>query len=173
MNIKEMGERVPLVMGSSYKDIYVSIHTARLLKECEFHVPTRKSFTIYHNDNENEQDGKSGPFGWEAGEVEFTEHFFANNSDVDYSNEAYTSYAFPTVVVAQSWLREVKGVNVWVTPNLLSSRPNDWTYNIVIYDKGRLVYEIRDKGEMGLYYEKALDEGLTEALEFLIKRKEE
>lgn len=172
MDTKELVNK-PHVRGHSYKDVYISLITAKLLKQLDFYIPVDKSVTEYTTERVHEEDGTSGPFGWEKGELEFSDGYFINNSPNDYSNDNYTSYAMPTQSVLQSWLREVHGIRVWVSPSIFSSAPNDWAYNILIYKKGKLICNIKDGGKIGLPFEYALEQGLQIGLEQLMDLKNE
>ena len=167
MNDEHVAHTKPFVRGDLYNDIYISINTAKLLKELNFNISVDLSVTEYTEERVHEEDGTSGPFGWEKGELEYSSGHFRNGSESDYSNESYTSYALPTQSVLQSWLREVHGIRVWVTPSQFSSAPNDWTHNVLIYRNGKLICHVEDGGEIGTPFEYALEEGLQIGLEQL------
>lgn len=168
MNIKDFDSFIPFTIGNVYKDIFCSLEVAKLAKQIGFNIPTRHSVTEYTSTQVNEQDGASGPFGWEEGELEFDGSFFINGSSSDYSNESYTSYALPTLATLQGWLREAKGISVWITPNEFSSAPNIWVYNLTYYQNGKLLEEIvkaTDDKHMGP--DQALNNGIHCALHIL------
>ena len=113
----------PFTRREVYKHVYISLDTAKLLKELDFNICVDLSVTEYTEGRSHDEDGMSGPFGWEKGEIEFGSHF-RNNSDSDYSNDSYTTYDLPTQIILQGWLREVHGVRVWVSnlPTKFSSK---------------------------------------------------
>lgn len=170
MNIKDFDTFMPFTIGNVYKDIFCSLEVAKLAKQIGFNIPTRNRVTVYLTTNEHDEDGTSGPFGWEEGELEFDDGFFVNDEpSVDYSNESYTSYALPTLVTLQGWLREVKGITVWITPNEFSSAPNIWVYNLTYYQNGKLLENIEkatDDKHMGP--DQALNNGIHCALHILL-----
>jgi len=167
MNISDIDPNSPITIGIM-KDSYVSLNTSKLLREIDFQVYVSKSVTVYHDDNEHETDGKTGPFGWECGELEYGDSFIVNGSS-DYSNDSYTTYPTPTQSVLQAWLREIHGIRVWVIPNPISSRPNDWVYNITMYEKGKLIVDLDEQGDFGLHFEEALEQGLQYGLNLINK----
>ncbi len=93
-----MGEFIP------YKE-------AVKLKELGFNEPCMAKYDISLTEQSHEEDGKSGPFGWEKGEVLFSKEFFINNyKGVDHSDENWISVGAPTWRSAFEWLREKHGL---------------------------------------------------------------
>jgi hypothetical protein len=79
-------------------------------------------------------------------------------------------YSCPTQSIAQKWLREIKGVYVWVEPVIgkrwkvsfcdfnVPTEDSDWMENEINKGNGYPVYDT---------YEKALETGILEALKLI------
>ena len=175
INETKIKDYLPGTHGSFNKSVYVSLYTAKILKQVGYDEYANLSVTEYITEQKNEQDGTSGPFGWKKGEIEFNSDYFRNNSDSDYSNKNFISYAVPTQAALQKWLREEHGIYVWVTPNRLGSTENSWNYNIetiefIEYDLLSISLDsVNTKTEKTFEY--ALEEGLQIGLQELQKMK--
>jgi len=88
------------------KEAVVSFETARLAKEKQFNEPCYKHYEHSLNQQVHEEDGTSGPFGWEKGETILQSDFFINNyKDSDFSNKSWYLCAAPTQEFLKKWLR--------------------------------------------------------------------
>lgn len=150
-------------------DEYITLHTAWLAKKAKFDLPSNAVYTLYTTERKHKVDGKSGPFGWEQGELNFSKTYFRNFLDMcDSSNENYTMFAAPTKFTLQKWLREQKGIILYITPFSISSA-GGWSYNIQKWNNGKLQEHIEDSADSVHWgYEKAFEEGLIKSLQILI-----
>ena len=127
---------------------YVSLDTAKLLKEAGFDVPCTSQYT-------------EGMVVWN---VEYPYNF--NQDDFGYSR--------PTQALAARWLREVHGIHV--APNIFMDSANDADGNIVdewtfwsfdLFDNsGRIIKESDNRYDT---YEEAFEAGLKHSLELIKK----
>ena len=126
-------------------DDYVSLETARLLKEAGFDCPCIEYYTL--------EEGKI--HGWADAEP------YNQNEYRDY-------YSRPTLSLAAKWLREVK--HLAVMPEFCFSC--NWQYRIYLLPVENGYAEDITVGSERLYeaYEDALEAGMNEALEFLINK---
>lgn len=153
-------------------EVRISINTAKLAKEAGFEVGTEGMFTEYITERVNDQDGTSGPFGWKKGELTFDSGYFVNNSDHDYSNDGYISYALPTQAELHRWLREEHKINVES-----NYRPNITSYTCLFVPMTDKISKKEKYGVRSKYYgktshdlyEDALEEGLESALKLILK----
>ena len=80
---------------------YVSLETAKMLKECGFDWECE---THYHNGCLDSVYGENHDYNSER-----------------YEDGGYNEYySAPTLAVAQRWLREIKGIRFYITPNYYS-----------------------------------------------------
>lgn len=85
-------------------------------------------------------------------------------------HQCYLYLSIPTQSIAQRWLREIKGVYVWVEPVIgkrwkvsfcdfnVPTEDSDWMENEINKGNGYPVYDT---------YEKALETGILEALKLI------
>lgn len=127
------------------EESYVSLETAKLLKEAGFDWPCEKWFEL--------KDGTPVEWGADA-------RCNWNVSKDDYSR--------PTLSLASKWLREVKYLAVM--PEFCFSC--NWQYRIYLLPVENGYAEDITVGSERLYeaYEDALEAGMNEALEFLINK---
>lgn len=71
----------------------------------------------------------------------------------------------PTQSLAARWLREAHAIHILVTPLL-----DGWMVDL--FDLNKYQYILCNKDTMADTYEEALEDGLQEALQVIIKRKE-
>lgn len=91
----------------------ISLDQARKLKQIGFDWGVEGSYTEYLTQQVHPEDGTTGAFGWEQGEVEYSSDFFINDDRrVDYSNESYVMYACPSVPLAIKWLYHARNLYV-------------------------------------------------------------
>lgn len=97
------------------KEVRVGFELAKLCKEKGFDWPCDSHYQYSLTLQVDEQDGTSGSFGWEKGEINLCPQYFVNNSPAcDSSNEHWYLCAAPTQSKLQKWLREVHGVQAYV-----------------------------------------------------------
>ena len=106
----------------------IKYSTAKLLKEKGFDEQCYYYYEHAITEAYNEQDGYSGPFGWEKGETNYQSGFHINNSKYDSSNEAWLLCSAPTIAEVCMWLYEKHGIWISVDFNLETS----WFYDIVV-----------------------------------------
>lgn len=144
------------------KESRISFETARLAKEKKFRWPVRFHYQYSLTERKHPEDGKSGPFGWEKGELSLEDDYFINDWDpADFSSKAWFMCAAPTQAHLQKWLREVHGLVV--SPEITVDVNGPW--HVQVYG------DYEEHGEFILYentgfatYEDALEKGLQEAL---------
>lgn len=119
---------------------FVSLETAKLLKEAGFDVPCTSQYT------ENE-------FAWE------------NLRKTDFNKNGYV-FSRPTQALAARWLREVHGIHVFAKRNYEYALDKfSWGYYIQSSN-----YEYCRKFEIGFdKYEQALEAGLQNAVKLIKK----
>jgi hypothetical protein len=153
------------------KDIRVTFKTAKLAKEKGFSVGTHGCLVHYKTSQTHPEDGNSGPFGWEKGEITSDSSFIINGREDlgDYSNENYDCYELPTQSLLQKWLREVHNKHIFIGSRTLDSGKTiyipqgrtipDTIKNGFVVDF--IVYKTFEK------YEDALEYALQEALKLI------
>jgi len=155
------------------KDQIVEIETAKLLREKGFDIGVWGSYTLYHEDNEHQHDGKSGPFGWKKGEIETSTSWFKTNSIADFSNKLYTQYPAPTQSLLQKWLREEYSFEVFVIPahsiedGVLVKSYRVWIPIDRNAKGGKVLLDENSVMLSFTNYEEALENGLQEALKLI------
>lgn len=120
-------------------ETYVTLETAKLLKEAGF------DWKCYGNIT----DGDTEPF---------ISIFAETNSSLEDDE-----YSAPTLEVAQRWLRELKGVDVFAYRN----EPKDKFESVVSFDE-----EWSSTGMCINKYEDALEAGIKKALEIILEKGE-
>ena len=107
---------------------HVDFSTAKLLKEKGFDEQCDYYYEHAITEAYNEQDGYSGPFGWEKGETNYQSGFHINNSKYDSSNEAWLLCSAPTIAEVVMWLYEKHGIWIRVTPIPYSDNITHWRW---------------------------------------------
>ena len=136
---------------------YVTFETAKLLKRAGFDVPTRG---IYRTNR--------------TGEYSFAEYNIKRTTDDlswNISDGFRYEYLAPTQSLAARWLREIHGIVVDVVFEP-PKRVKDWRY--FIGDMEDMVWAGDFIPSDGRYdtYEEAMEAGIEEALQLIIKNKE-
>jgi hypothetical protein len=109
------------------KDQFVPHEIAILLKEKGFTDECMASYQISLTAQENEEDGFSGPFGWEKGEVNFNKGYFANGVPYcDFSNEHWLYCAAPLWQQVIDWFLEEHKLLITIT----SCSQESWQFHI-------------------------------------------
>lgn len=157
------------------KEQLITFETAKLVKEKGFDVPTKMYYENSLTEQVHDEDGKSGPFGWEKDELNLQSGYFINNwKDSDLSNKSWYMCSAPTQSLLQKWLREVHKIHIepqysWLLDKDKKTRDDVvwWYYIYPNYPHG-----IRSKtfsSEIGepSTYEEALEIGLQEALKLI------
>src|SRR5690606_34278335 len=113
---------------------------ALALKEIGYSWPCSALFEISLTEQIDEQDGKSGPFGWEKGEVNYRVDYFVNNLEsVDWSNKDWLIVGAPIWQRAFKWFRDKH--NLLVKPD---KYPRKGYYFVIMNTKR--VYDFRGFG---------------------------
>jgi len=143
----------------------ITFELSRIAKEKGFNYPTSKYFEHSLTERVDEEDGKSGPFGWGKGELTTQSSYFINNhKDIDFSNKSWYQCSRPTQSLLQRWLREVHDIHLVPCPH----------HKCLSY--GCDVYHYTKENETGYTpiemsssnsYEEALEKGLQEALKLI------
>jgi hypothetical protein len=109
------------------KKQFVPFELAILLKEKGFTDECMASYQISLTAQENEEDGFSGPFGWEKGEVNFNKGYFANGVPYcDFSNEHWLYCAAPLWQQVIDWFLEEHKLLITIT----SCSQESWQFHI-------------------------------------------
>lgn len=131
----------------------VTLETAKLLKAAGFKEDVSSFYELVYK-------GGSGP------EYEIDESYDAQNYNTDVH-----SISAPTQSIAQKWLREIRGVYVYVEPVIgkrwtlsfcdfnVPTEESDWMENEINKGNGYKVY---------VTYEEALEAGIQKALKLII-----
>jgi len=110
------------------KPTYVTFEQAKLLKEKGFDVECNHYYEYSLKSRIDQQDGYSGPFGWEKGELNYQSGYFINNIEgVDTSNESWYLCARPEQWQVVEWLRINHGIEV----ETYKSNYNRYDYRII------------------------------------------
>lgn len=125
------------------KEQYISLDTARMLKDASFNVPCRRHYT------------KSGST-WETAVPE------TNDESRD-----FTWFPCPTQALAARWLREVYGIMI---VSFFDDYMSKWYYVIDGVKKQSVIKCVQSASDYD-NYEEAIEEGLQEALRLIIKDK--
>jgi hypothetical protein len=117
------------------KEQFVPHEIAILLKEKGFTDECMASYDISLTAQEDEEDGFSGSFGWEKGEVTFNKGYFANGTSYcDFSNEHWLYCAAPLWQQCLEWFEREHWVDFWTVPILT---PNPKQYECFIMYRGK------------------------------------
>jgi len=157
------------------KEQLVTFDTAKLAKEKGFILPTKMYYENSLIEQIHHEDGKSGPFGWEKGEMNLQSGYFINNwKNSDFSNKSWYMCSAPTQSLLQKWLREVHNWNIIVFNDDGDIEFGNLRYNFELRNVTISFKKRNIKNIVGTYefktYEEALEKGLQEALK-LIKLK--
>ena len=87
-----------------FKEQFLDHSLSAMLKKKGFTEPCMGFYEIALESREDEHDGFSGPFGWEKGEVSFTQHYFENGGIGDVSNEYWLLCGAPLWQQAINWI---------------------------------------------------------------------
>ena len=142
------------------QDQFVPYGIAIALKEIGYTEACMAHFSISLTECVNEEDGKSGPFGWEKGEVTFDKSYFINNYDgIDYSNDDWLSAAAPLYQQVFNWFRKEHSIDTMLIPKF-----GDNGYGAECFKNGSLLpVEL-----LGKYnYEEAQDECIIRIIKFI------
>jgi hypothetical protein len=163
------------------KETLITFETAKLAKEKGFSVGTHGCLVHYKTSRTHPEDGNSGPFGWEKGEITSDSSFIINGREDlgDYSNENYDCYELPTQSLLQKWLREEYNCYIDILPHRDGDSKNEkwktkedvfWLVEVDYYGKN---FEIEYTEESDFSqtfiktYEEALEIGLQEGLKLI------
>jgi len=101
------------------KDQLISFETAKLAKEKGYTNGSNMSYEFALNEQVHEEDGTSGPFGWEKGECNLQAFYMRNNTKgIDSSNDSWYLCEAPTQSLLQKWLRDEHGVDFIIRPQI-------------------------------------------------------
>jgi hypothetical protein len=127
----------------------------------------------------HDEDGKSGPFGWERGEINLQSGYFINNwKESDYSNKSWYMCSTPTQSLLKKWLREVHNLDVdsklnthlfrklFEAGHKKKSLNYHWVITTNINDE-EFFFESFVSDTTYLTYEEALEKGLHESLKLI------
>jgi hypothetical protein len=149
------------------KEQFVPHEIAILLKEKGFTDECMASYEISLTAQENEEDGFSGPFGWEKGEVNFNKGYFANGVPYcDFSNEHWLYCAAPLWQQVIDWLRDTHNIDIWVQP-FTSERIDgklylpDESYSYFIFKDGHFISDKVDFSEPEEARQAVIEHALT------------
>ena len=148
------------------KEQLILLETAKLAKEKRFDVPCSRYYEHSLTEQIDEEDGKSGPFGWKKGEINLQSDYFINdNDDIDYSGKNWYMCSAPTQSLLQKWLREIHNIHVELEIfNDSIFRVSVWKLNVT---KHLRMDQLECNVEDNRIYEKALEKGLQEALKLI------
>ena len=136
---------------------YVSFDTAKLLKDAGFDIPTRG---IYRANR--------------TGEYSFAEYNIKRTTDDlswNISDGFRYEYLAPTQSLAARWLREIHGIVVDVVFEP-PKRGKDWRYFIGEMENMVWAGDFIPSGGRYCTYEEAMEAGIEEALQLIIKNKD-
>jgi len=139
----------------------ITLETAKLAKTKGFKVFVYGVFTEYLIDQKDpEYPEGGGSFSMTKGEVEFSNNYFKNNSETDYSCDSYVMYAAPKRDELQDWVRTEHEIYIEIYCNA-----SGWGW-ILTKLNGTTIKEIEDDIFFP-EYEDALEEGLKQALNII------
>lgn len=153
------------------KDVLITFETGKLAKEKGFSVGTYGCLVHYKTPQTHPEDGNSGPFGWEKGEITSDSSFIINGREDlgDYSNENYDCYELPTQSLLQKWLREVHNLHLYIdtTPSFEQMESHKSKYKVSIKVPFNPFKWTTGHYYLGDTYEEVLEIGLQEALKLI------
>ena len=92
----------------------VSFELARLLKEKGFDLPAQKYYEYALKSKKHKEDGYSGPFGWEKGELNLQKGYFVNNNKIsDFTSKMWYMCSAPTIADVVMWFYEK--YKIWIS----------------------------------------------------------
>lgn len=149
------------IRNAMYQIVFASFEVAKLAKRKRFDVPCRQQWNYSMTEQEHEEDGKTGSFGWEKGELSIVPDFIVNHDSGDHTNEHWYMCAAPTLDVLQRWLRQEKSIEVYHIPQRMPSGVNKYAVNIQRQGESTILIDSFDTPE------DALNAGIKKSLELL------
>jgi hypothetical protein len=153
------------------KEELITFETAKLAKEKNFEIGVNQSYIIY-KESYNYDDDPNHRESYKVNDIEINNHYHVNNyKGIDLSNELYEAYSAPTQSLLQKWLREVHGINIFMTfkPNI-----KKWDFIPYFMSMDGKEYIKYNSEYTKIYnerrfdtYEEALETGLQEALKLI------
>lgn len=129
-------------------EYFVSLEVAKLLKKAGFDWECRKIYYCYREDDDT----------WE---LEDNYKIHKHILELDYCLLA------PTLDVAQRWLREVKGILLYITPKRVNM---EWKWDFWYIDlRDKTNIEQRYSTKNFNTYEEAQEAGIKKTLEIIVK----
>ena len=147
------------------KEQIVTFETAKLAKEKGFNYPTNLYYQHALTEQVHEEDGTSGPFGWELGETSLQSGYHVNNrKEIDFSNNAWYLCSAPTQSLLQKWLREIYKIDIYIRFWNGSKITYEYVFRYIDSNKksNTIFSDYRYDN-----YEEALEKGLQEALKLI------
>jgi len=136
----------------------ISFETAKLAKEKEFNINTKKFYYI------NAKWYKDGEIG-----EGFSDDYWGDNTDLNWNGldrlpiKPFSEcVSAPTQSLLQKWLREVHHIDVFIVANFIGEEKHRYSYYIIINE-----VDIDADGAEAEIYEEALEAGLQEALKLI------
>lgn len=149
------------------KEQLISFDTAKLAKEKGLQIGTRKSY-IHHLKDYFYDDDPTHRESYLADTIRLDYDFYMVNGEEDYgdfSNENYTMYEAPTQSMVQKWLRDKHNIHIQINLEVLK---HPYFSSEVIVITSEHYHSICTSNPYPTY-EEALEEGLQEALNLIIK----
>jgi len=149
------------------KEQLITFETAKLAKEKGFDWATDKHYENSLTESIHEEDGKSGPFGWEKGEINLQSDYFINNwKECDLSSSSWYLCSAPTQSLLQKFIRENRGVHIEIHKNA-----SGYYWSMCRADGGTDLgwsdYSGPNMGGVWDSFEDALEKGLQESLKLI------
>lgn len=152
------------------KEQVISFETAKLAKEKGFEWPVKSHYQISLTERVHPEDGKSGSFGWEKGELSLQDGYFINNwKESDFTNKSWYHCAAPTQALLQKWVREEHNLHIYIstTPSFDSMESHKSKYKSHVRKPFSPFTWTTAYYFLGDSYEEALEKGLVEALKII------
>lgn len=145
---------------------YVSLETAKMLKEAGFDWKIASYYVRYYEGDGNDDSIPTEEFRLHIGDNTYCTDY--NNTPLTYINGILHKLSAPTLDVAQRWLREVKNCSIMIDVFVHDLDKNNiyYTYNWIMYLDGE-----RYSGsnwDDTRYYEVAQEAGIKKALELIL-----
>lgn len=137
-------------------EYYVSLEVAKLLKEAGFDYGCREYYKFTD---------EGYRFRWNALPVNWNKKVAALIAEKYGLSEGYSAL---TLDVAQRWLREVKGILLYITPKRVNMEWKWFFWYIDLRDKTNI--EQRYSTKNFNTYEKAQEAGIKKALEIILEK---
>ncbi len=154
-----------MALNNEITDAYCSFEVSKLLNKKGFNCECKYSYAYSLKAKKDKQDGYSGPFGWEKGELNIDSSWNINSMLT--SNKHWYTCSRPTHYVATTWIRKNFGFDIRTG---MTVDGTGWSWAIYNYGKSPKADHMTfpQNGEMYAEPEEAMEGALLLTLKELL-----